>query len=67
MYGMNMQFRVTTSPSIIRIITMRLADLPEKYYHISIDRLHEAYFKQFYPEFTHRGFLPLRKQIGRIM
>ena len=23
MYGMNMQFRVTTSPSIIRIITMR--------------------------------------------
>ena len=37
----------------------RLADLPEKYYHISIDRLHEAYFKQFYPEFTHRGFRPL--------
>ena len=37
----------------------RLADLPEKYYHISIDRLHEAYFKHFYPEFTHRGFLPL--------
>ena len=37
----------------------RLADLPEKYYHISIDRLHEDYFKHFYPEFTHRGFLPL--------
>lgn len=37
----------------------RLADLPKKYYHISIDRLHEDYFKHFYPEFTHRGFLPL--------
>lgn len=37
----------------------RLADLPKKYYHISIDRLHETYFKHFYPEFTHRGFLPL--------
>lgn len=37
----------------------RLADLPKKYYHISIDRLHEAYFKHFYPEFMHRGFLPL--------
>ena len=37
----------------------RLSDLPKKYYHISIDRLHEEYFKHFYPEFTHRGFLPL--------
>jgi hypothetical protein len=37
----------------------RLAELPEKYYHISIDRLQEKYFKEFYPEFTHRGFLPL--------
>jgi hypothetical protein len=37
----------------------RLCDLPEKYYHISIDRLQEKYFKEFYPEYTHRGFLPL--------
>lgn len=37
----------------------RLADLPRKYYHISIDRNHEAYFKTFYPEFEHLGFLPL--------
>ena len=37
----------------------RLADLPKKYFHISIDRLHEQYFKHFYPEFIHRGFLPL--------
>ena len=64
MYGMNMQFRVTTSPSIIRIITMRdLLNLPEKYYHISIDRLHEAYFKHFYPEFTHRGFFRLQEVV----
>lgn len=37
----------------------RLADLPGGYRHISIDRLQEAYFKEFYPEFTHEGFLPL--------
>ena len=37
----------------------RLVDLPEKYYHISIDRNHEAYFKEFYPEYEHLGFLPL--------
>ena len=37
----------------------RLVDLPEKYYHISIDRNHEAYFKKFYPEYNHLGFLPL--------
>ncbi|MDD6056934.1 MAG: glycosyltransferase [Clostridiales bacterium] len=37
----------------------RLADLPKKYYHISIDRRHQEYFRQFYPEYTDRGFLPL--------
>lgn len=37
----------------------RLADLPRGYCHISIDRLQEAYFKEFYPEFAHEGFLPL--------
>lgn len=37
----------------------RLVDLPEKYYHISIDRNHEKYFKEFYPEYNHLGFLPL--------
>lgn len=37
----------------------RLADLPRGYRHISIDRLQEAYFKEFYPEFVHEGFLPL--------
>lgn len=37
----------------------RLADLPKKYFHISIDHFHETYFKTFYPEFVHRGFLPL--------
>lgn len=37
----------------------RLADLPKDYHHISIDKLQEKYFKEFYPEFHHRGFLPL--------
>ncbi len=37
----------------------RLAKLPKEYYHISIDRKHEAYFKKFYPEYNHLGFLPL--------
>lgn len=37
----------------------RLADLPADYHHISIDHLHETYFKRFYPEFWHEGFLPL--------
>ena len=37
----------------------RLADLPQKYYHISIDRCQEQYFKEFYPEYRHLGFLPL--------
>ncbi len=37
----------------------RLTDLPAEYHHISIDRLQEAYFKEFYPEFKHEGFLPL--------
>lgn len=37
----------------------RLAELPADYHHISIDRLHEVYFKRFYPEFWHEGFLPL--------
>lgn len=37
----------------------RLAELPADYHHISIDRLHETYFKRFYPEFLHEGFLPL--------
>ena len=37
----------------------RLADLPEDYHHISIDRFQEQYFKEFYPEYHHEGFLPL--------
>ena len=37
----------------------RLADLPVDYHHISIDRFQEAYFKEFYPEYHHEGFLPL--------
>ena len=37
----------------------RLADLPKRYHHISIDRYQEQYFKEFYPEFHHEGFLPL--------
>lgn len=37
----------------------RLCDLPKKYFHISIDRCQEQYFKKFYPEFRHLGFLPL--------
>lgn len=37
----------------------RLADLPADYHHISIDRLQEQYFKEFYPEYHHEGFLPL--------
>lgn len=37
----------------------RLADLPKGYHHISIDKFQEQYFKEFYPEFHHLGFLPL--------
>ena len=37
----------------------RLADLPKQYYHISIDRLQEKYFREFYPEYRDLGFLPL--------
>ena len=37
----------------------RLADLPADYHHISIDRFQEQYFKEFYPEYHHEGFLPL--------
>ena len=37
----------------------RLADLPKEYHHISIDKFQERYFKEFYPEFHHLGFLPL--------
>ena len=37
----------------------RLTDLPKRYHHISIDRYQEQYFKEFYPEFHHEGFLPL--------
>lgn len=37
----------------------RLFDLPKRYHHISIDRYQEQYFKEFYPEFHHEGFLPL--------
>ena len=37
----------------------RLADLPKRYHHISIDKCQEQYFKEFYPEFHHEGFLPL--------
>lgn len=37
----------------------QLSDLPRKYVHISIDRLHEKYFKEYYPEFKNGGFLPL--------
>ena len=37
----------------------RLADLPKEYHHISIDKFQEQYFKEFYPEYHHLGFLPL--------
>lgn len=37
----------------------RLKDLPKKYHHISIDGKQAAYFKAFYPEYDHLGFLPL--------
>ncbi len=37
----------------------RLEGLPEGYRHISVDRCHEAYFKDFYPEYRSAGFLPL--------
>jgi len=37
----------------------RLCDLPKDYYHISIDKFQEQYFKEFYPEYHHLGFLPL--------
>ena len=37
----------------------RLVDLPKEYHHISIDKYQEQYFKEFYPEYHHLGFLPL--------
>lgn len=37
----------------------RLVDLPKEYHHISIDKFQEQYFKEFYPEYHHLGFLPL--------
>lgn len=37
----------------------RLQNLPKKYFHISIDRMHQEYFEKFYPEFRSLGFLPL--------
>lgn len=37
----------------------RLTDLPKEYHHISIDKFQEQYFKEFYPEYHHLGFLPL--------
>lgn len=37
----------------------RLEDLPHQYYHVSIDKNHERYFKEYYPEYKHLGFLPL--------
>lgn len=37
----------------------RISDLPKEYHHISIDRFQEEYFKKFYPEYHHEGFLPL--------
>lgn len=37
----------------------RLKDLPKDYHHISIDRRHQAYFREFYPEYMEEGFLPL--------
>lgn len=37
----------------------RLRELPKDYHQISIDRLQEQYFRDFYPEFADEGFLPL--------
>lgn len=37
----------------------RFHDLPKRYRHISIDRCQAQYFKDFYPEYEHLGFLPL--------
>ena len=37
----------------------RFCDLPEDYHHISIDRLQQKYLREFYPEYTDGGFLPL--------
>lgn len=36
-----------------------LVQVPKRYYHISIDRTHEAYIKKYYPEIQTAGFLPL--------
>lgn len=37
----------------------KLKYLPARYYHISIDRFHQSYFKTYYPEYREAGFLPL--------
>ncbi len=37
----------------------RLAGLPERYRHVSIDRFQQKYFREFYPEYKEAGFLPL--------
>lgn len=37
----------------------RLHDLPEQYYHISIDKKQQQYFETYYSEYKSFGFLPL--------
>ncbi len=43
----------------------RLRGLPQKYRHISIDRLQERYFQEYYPEYQSAGFLPLAGTVLR--
>lgn len=33
--------------------------LMKQYHHLSIDRIHQQYFKRFYPDYNEAGFLPL--------
>lgn len=37
----------------------QLSDLPKQYFHLSVDRNHQNYFRKFYPEYREAGFLPL--------
>lgn len=42
----------------------KLQNLPAQYFHISIDRCHQSYFKAYYPEYREAGFLPLAGTIA---
>ena len=64
--GMLTGFRAITLRQITLIfMTTVCGDFREKYRHISIDRLQERYFQEYYPEYQSAGFLPLAGTVLR--